>query len=38
MGCCPHGIELPAWKAVFCNPKTDQAVIDRIVHSIEELI
>ena len=38
MGYCPHGIELPAWKAVFFNPKTDQAVIDRIIYSIEELI
>lgn len=38
MGYCPHGIELPAWKAVFFNPKTDQDVIDRIIYSMEELI
>ena len=33
----PHGIALPAWKAVFFNPKTDEAVIDRLIYSIEEL-
>jgi L-2,4-diaminobutyrate decarboxylase len=38
IGYCPHGIELPAWKAVFFNPKTDQVVIDRIIYSIEEMI
>lgn len=37
MGFAPHGIPIPAWKAVFFNPKTDEAVIDRIVQSIEEL-
>ncbi|GAB4241723.1 MAG: aspartate aminotransferase family protein [Acidobacteriota bacterium] len=37
MGYAPHGIPLPAWKAVFFNPKTDRAVIDRLVESIEEL-
>jgi L-2,4-diaminobutyrate decarboxylase len=38
MGYCPHGLELPAWKAVFFNPKTDAAVIERLIYSIEELI
>ncbi len=38
MGYKPNGIELPAWKAVFFNPKTDMKVIDQIVRSIEELI
>ena len=37
MGFCPHGLEIPAWKAIFFNPKTDEAIIDRIVQSIEEL-
>jgi hypothetical protein len=34
----PHGLTLPAWKAVFFNPKTDEAVIDRLIYSIEELL
>jgi glutamate/tyrosine decarboxylase-like PLP-dependent enzyme len=34
----PHGLALPAWKAVFFNPKTDRAVVDRLVYSIEELL
>lgn len=34
----PQGIELPGWKAVFFNPKTDEQIIDRLVYSIEELI
>ncbi len=38
MGYKPHGIALPAWKAVFFNPKTDLAVIDRLIASIEELM
>jgi len=37
MGYMPHGISIPAWKAVFFNPKTDRAVIDRLIDSIEEL-
>lgn len=37
MGYRPNGIELPAWKAVFFNPKTDLAVVEQIVRSIEEL-
>jgi L-2,4-diaminobutyrate decarboxylase len=38
IGHSPHGIALPAWKAVLFNPKTDEAVIDRVVQSIEELV
>jgi hypothetical protein len=34
----PHVLDLPTWKAVFFNPKTDAAVIDRLVYSIEEMI
>ncbi len=33
----PHGIEVPAWKAVFFNPQTTEEIVDRIVYSIEEL-
>lgn len=36
-GYFPHGISIPAWKAVFFNPRTDSAVIDQLVASIEEL-
>ncbi len=36
-GYCPHGLEIPAWKAVFFNPRTTDEMIDRIVTSIEEL-
>ncbi len=38
MGYKPNGIALPAWKAVFFNPKTDIDVIDRLIESIEELM
>ena len=38
IGHSPHGIALPAWKAVFFNPKTDETVIDRVIYSIEELV
>lgn len=37
MGYCPNNIALPAWKAVFFNPKTDRLVIDQLIRSIEEL-
>ncbi|MFO0976567.1 MAG: pyridoxal-dependent decarboxylase [Planctomycetaceae bacterium] len=37
IGYSPHGVTLPAWKAVFFNPQTDDAVIDRIVSSIEDV-
>ncbi|MEM1068929.1 MAG: pyridoxal-dependent decarboxylase [Planctomycetota bacterium] len=33
----PWGHEVPAWKAVFFNPKTDDEVIDRILYTLEEL-
>ena len=37
VGWRPHGFDLPAWKAVFFNPLTDEAVIDRLIYSIDEL-
>lgn len=37
VGYRPQGYDLPGWKAVFFNPKTDEAVIDRLILSIEEL-
>jgi glutamate/tyrosine decarboxylase-like PLP-dependent enzyme len=37
VGYRPGGVNVPAWKAVFFNPKTDEAVIDRLVESIEEV-
>ncbi len=37
VGYSPHGIHLPAWKAVFFNPRSDQEVIDRILASIEDI-
>ena len=36
-GYSPDGHKIPAWKAVFFNPKTDTAVIDKVIESIEEL-
>lgn len=36
-GYCPNGFDIPAWKAVFFNPKTTDAMVDRIAYSIEEL-
>ena len=38
IGYRPNGLDLPAWKAVFFNPKTDDAVVNRLVASIEELL
>ncbi len=38
IGYSPHGQTLPAWKAVFFNPRTDEAVIDQIVRSIDDLM
>jgi glutamate/tyrosine decarboxylase-like PLP-dependent enzyme len=37
VGYRPHGHDLPAWKAVFFNPRTDEAVVDQIVRSIEDV-
>lgn len=36
IGYRPFGHEIPAWKAVFFNPRTDEAMIDRLIESIEE--
>lgn len=33
----PHGISIPAWKAVFFNPKSDEQVIARVIESIERI-
>lgn len=38
IGYCPHGVAVPAWKAVFFNPRTDDGVIDRLIESIENLM
>lgn len=37
IGYCPHGISIPAWKAVIFNPKTDEEVLDRVISSIEDV-
>lgn len=37
MGYYPRGISVPAWKAVFFNPKTDQEVVNQLIRSIEDL-
>ncbi len=37
IGYHPQGQRIPAWKAVFFNPKTDETVIDRIIESIEAI-
>ncbi len=37
IGYSPHGINIPAWKAVFFNPKTDKTVVKQIIASIENL-
>jgi len=37
MGYNPRGVDVPAWKGVFFNPKTDETVIKQIIKSIEEL-
>jgi hypothetical protein len=31
------GYDIPAWKAVFFNPKTDEAIIDRLIETLEDL-
>ncbi len=33
----PHGISIPAWKAVFFNPKSNEDVIAKVVESIERI-
>ncbi len=37
IGYSPQGVNIPAWKAVFFNPKTDRSVIEQVVLSIEDL-
>lgn len=37
IGYAPGGVNIPAWKAVFFNPKTDPEVIEQIIRSIEDL-
>ncbi len=37
MGYSPRGIDLPAWKAVFFNPRTGEEIIDRIIQSIDDV-
>lgn len=37
IGYSPYGINIPAWKAVFFNPKTDRFVVEQIIRSIEDL-
>ncbi len=37
VGYRPGGVTVPAWKAVFYNPKTDEAIVDRLVESIDEV-
>ncbi len=37
IGYSPHGIDIPSWKAVFFNPKTDREVVEQIIVSIENL-
>ncbi len=37
IGFSPHGRSIPAWKAVFFNPRTDKEVVERIGMSIENL-
>ena len=37
MGYMPHNISIPAWKAVFFNPKTDKNVVDQVIKTIEDL-
>jgi L-2,4-diaminobutyrate decarboxylase len=37
MGYLPGGVAMPAWKAVFFNPKTDAEVVRQIIQGLEEL-
>ncbi|UCF37032.1 MAG: hypothetical protein JSU96_19920 [Acidobacteriota bacterium] len=37
IGYSPHGVRVPAWKAVFFNPKTDRHVVEQVIRSIEDL-
>jgi len=37
IGYRPHGQLIPAWKAVFFHPKTDEVILDRLMYSIDEM-
>lgn len=37
IGYSPHGLSIPAWKAVFFNPHATDATIDEVIKSIESL-
>lgn len=37
-GFSPNGVDMPAWKAVFFNPQTTDAIVDRVLLSVEELL
>lgn len=37
IGYRPHGHKIPGWKCAFFNPKTDEAILDRLISSIEDL-
>jgi L-2,4-diaminobutyrate decarboxylase len=34
----PSGLNVPAWKAVFFNPQTNDEIVDRIIYSLEDLV
>jgi len=38
IGHMAHGMAIPAWKAVIFNPRTDEAVLERVVQGIEDLV
>ncbi len=35
-GFTPHDVDIPAWKAVFFNPMSTDAIVDRILASVDE--
>jgi glutamate/tyrosine decarboxylase-like PLP-dependent enzyme len=37
IGYRPHGHNVPGWKCAFFHPKTDEAILDRLIGSIEDL-
>jgi glutamate/tyrosine decarboxylase-like PLP-dependent enzyme len=37
IGYRPHGHKIPGWKCALFNPKTDEAILDRLITSIEDL-
>lgn len=38
IGYRPHGYDIPAWKAVVFNPRTDEAIIDRLADRIADMV